>query len=90
MWDGNKEDNDMINIYVNGKLVEENLVIRNQKKTINIPFKGETAFIRILAVNEGTEIPNTVNFMFKNINNQNSFLSTLNKGEEFTIEFNKN
>ena len=90
VWDGNKEDFDIINIYFNGKLIESNLLIENQKKTIDIPFKGDKGFIRIVALNEGTEPPNTVNFMLRNGNTKKSFLSTLKKGEEFSIEFNRN
>jgi hypothetical protein len=89
VWDGNKEDNDMINIYFNGKLIEQNLIIKNKKKTIDIPFNGEKGYIRIYAVNEGDEVPNTVNFMLRNGANTNAFLSTLHTGEEFTIEFNR-
>lgn len=89
VWDGNKEDNDMINIYFNGKLVEENLLMRNEKKTIVVPFKGESGYIRIKAVNEGEEKPNTVNFLLHDGKVQNPFISSLNMGEEFTIKFNR-
>ncbi len=90
VWDGNEEDNDIINIYFNGKLIEKNLVIKNLKKTIEIPFNGKKGTIRIQAVNEGNAIPNTVNFILRSGTNNKSFLSYLKEGEAFIIEFNRN
>lgn len=90
VWDGNEEDNDIINIYFNGKLIEKNLVIKNQIKTIEIPFNGNKGTIRIQAVNEGNAIPNTVNFILRSGTNNKSFLSYLKEGEAFIIEFNRN
>lgn len=89
VWDGNEEDNDIINIYYNGQIIEENLVIKNQKKTIEIPFTTNKAIIRIVAVSEGDASPNTVSFMLKNEENRKSFVSFLKEGESFTIEFNR-
>lgn len=89
IWDGNKEDGDMINIYYNGKLIEQELIITSARQTINVPFSSKQGVIRIAAVNEGTAIANTVNFKFKADDEIKTFSSFLRKGEEFTIKFNK-
>lgn len=90
VWDGYIEDGDVVSIYFDGELIKKNLLIKNKKLTIKIPFKGNKGTLRILAINEGSEPLNTVNFMLKNGTNLNPLISKLNKGEEVTIEFNRN
>ena len=89
VWDGSKEDNDQINIYFNDQLLEENLVIKNNKKQIIIPHTKEKSTIKIVAMNEGDVAKNTVNFLLKSGNDMNAFTSLLNKGEEVIIQINK-
>ncbi len=89
IWDGLQEDNDMINIYFNGKLIEEKLVVKNKKITIIIPFKENKGIIRILGLNEGSIAYNTVNFMLKDGSDTHSFISKVNEGEEITVELNR-
>lgn len=90
VWDGSKEDNDMINIYINGKLVKEKLIIKNKRITIEEPIISNGDVIKIVALNEGELPTNTVNFMFRDEKNTSPFISNLKQGEEFRIIINKN
>ena len=87
VWDGSKEDNDSINIYFNDRLIESNLLIKNNKKTIEIPFEEGGGVLKVLALNEGDAGTNSVNFAFKNGNNLTPIMSNLKKGEQVFIEF---
>lgn len=89
VWDGYSEDNDMISIYANNRLIEKNLIIKNEKKTIRFAFEGERMIVRIVAISEGSSPRNTVNFILQDGETQNPFILSLNKGEEFSIEFKK-
>jgi hypothetical protein len=88
IWDGYKEDNDIINIYFNNKLIEDNLIIKNKTKSIKIPFNEDKGALKIVAVNEGNTATNTVNFLLKNETSIKPFMSILNKGEYVLVEFN--
>ena len=89
VWDGSKEDNDVISIYFNDHLIEENLIIKNDKRKISIPFSVEKGTLKIVAINEGESATNTVNFLLKNGNELNSFTSILKEGEKVLVEFNR-
>ena len=86
VWDGSKEDNDMISIYFNDTLIEEDLVIMNDKKLIEIP--NNTGVLKIIAVNTGDKGQNTVNILLKDNDELKHMMSVLNAGEEVLIKFN--
>lgn len=88
VWDSYTEDNDIVNIYFNDILIEENLVIKNNKKVIEIPFTETNGIIKIVAINEGYTGTNTVNFILKDKIKSTSVMSSLKTGEEVFIEFN--
>lgn len=87
IWDGSSEDGDMVNIFFNGILVEKDLIITNKKKILEIPFIEEKGIIKIVALNEGREGVNTVNFSFKNGVRKIDVISNLKKEEEVFVEF---
>ena len=86
VWDGSKEDNDMISIYFNDTLIEEDLIIMNEKKSIEIP--NNTGVLKIIAVNTGDKGQNTVNILLKDNDELKHMMSVLNAGEEVLIKFN--
>lgn len=62
VWDAFKEDNDRIDIYINDSLVYNNVVATAHKKTFKFKLESQTAnSIKIVALNEGEQPPNTVN-----------------------------
>jgi len=86
VWDGSKEDNDMISIYFNDTLIEEDLIIMNEKKSIEIP--NNTGVLKIIAINTGDKGQNTVNILLKDNDELKHMMSVLNAGEEVLIKFN--
>ncbi len=62
IWDGNKVDNDRIDVNLNGEFLLRNYTISNNKKTLHISInKNLTNTLTITALNNGSEPPNTVN-----------------------------
>jgi hypothetical protein len=86
VWDGSKEDNDMISVYFNDSLIAKNLIIMNDKKSIEIP--NNTGVLKIVAVNTGDKGQNTVNILLKDNGKPKHMMSVLNTGEEVLIKFN--
>lgn len=60
VWDDNKIDGDRISIFINNKEILYNYQLTSQIKKLEIPINGqELNIITIVAMNEGTEPPNT-------------------------------
>ena len=89
VWDGYFQDDDRISIYLNNELIEENLVLRNDKQVIALPQDKSKYLLKIVALNEGSSGINTVNFRLKNSSEVKEFVSMLRKGESFSIDFKK-
>jgi len=85
VWDGYLEDNDVISIYQDGKLIESFYTISNNKKTFKLPFYSDTSLIEIIAINEGGTVSNTVNYNFKDKITQTPIISSLKKEESIFI-----
>jgi len=89
VFDGSKEDGDMINIYYNDKLIEENLIIKNEKKKIIIPFNEKKGIVKVVALNEGKNGSNTANFIVFHSKKSTPIMSNLKKNELVILEFNQ-
>jgi len=89
VWDGSKEDDDVIDIYFNNKLIEKNLIIKNKPITVKIPFDGLKGFLKVVAISEGTSKTNTVSFLLRTKTSQKPFVSKLYKGEYIIVDFNQ-
>ncbi|MEQ8518642.1 MAG: hypothetical protein RLN79_07860 [Cytophagales bacterium] len=89
VWDGYFQDDDRISIYLNNELIQENLVLRNDKQVIALPQDKSKYLLKIVALNEGSSGINTVNFRLKNSSEVKEFVSMLRKGESFSIDFKK-
>ncbi len=89
VWDGYFQDDDRIAIYLNDELIEENLVLRNDKQVIALPQDKSKYRLKIVALNEGSSGINTVNFRLKSSSEEREFVSMLRKGESFSIDFKK-
>lgn len=60
IYDSGKIDNDMINLYVDDKLVLESYSIQKEKKIIPLILHKKRMSVKVVAINEGTSSPNTV------------------------------
>ena len=64
LWDGNTVDNDKVNVLYNGQEVLSNYTLTKEKKKLTFPVGGnELNIISVIAVNEGSEPPNTANIL---------------------------
>lgn len=89
VWDGQYEDQDEISIYVDGKKILDQFVIRQQKKTLVIPFTGKVSKVEIFGLNEGLSAPCTANLFLRDGDTIISMMTELKKGEHATIRLTK-
>ncbi len=73
IFDSGKIDNDLINLYIDNKLILENYSIEKEKKIIPLILNKKRMSIKVVAVNEGTSPPNTVKI---EIESPTDFIST--------------
>ena len=84
IWDNGKEDGDIINLYQNDQLILENYVLTKAKKSINVKLNAKENLFKIVALNEGTDFPNTAMIEFQG-DSKVEVLSHLKKGESAFI-----
>jgi hypothetical protein len=89
VWDGQYEDQDEISVYVDGKKILDQFVIRQQKKTLVIPFSSKVSKIEIFGLQEGQSAPCTANIFLRDGNTTMSLMTELKKGEHATIRLTK-
>ena len=89
VWDSYLEDNDQVDIYVNGALIQDNLEIKQERKTIEIPITTAVTEIKIVAENEGTSAKNTLTGFVQNGTQNIPFLTKLKTGQFVFIKVNK-
>lgn len=91
LMDKFQEDKDRVSIFCNDVLVERDLEIKNEKQKVVIPCKDKTCRVKILALNEGTTPPNTVDMEIQTSGNNSgaliSLTGRLHKGESLFIQF---
>jgi hypothetical protein len=64
-WDRYTEDGDSINLYMNKKLLLENVRLTKVKKTIQVHLEQVTNYLIVHALNLGSEPPNTASITVK-------------------------
>lgn len=86
IFDAGKEDGDVINLYHNGKVILENYKVMNEKKIISIPLDLSISNeFRILAINEGTILPNTAKIILIDDKRTFELLTSFKKNESASI-----
>lgn len=81
IWDGGKIDYDQISIYVNNQVILEKYTLTAHLKKLTIPIDQPQVSIKILALNEGNEPPNTADIVVKDGTNVHHILSYNVKGK---------
>lgn len=89
IWDGEQEDLDEIQVYINDKKIVDQLVLKRQKKVLIIPLTEKVSSIKIVGINEGLSAPCTANIILRDGSINTSVVSVLKKGENNTIRINK-
>ena len=81
IYDAGKEDDDRIDLFIDGEKFLENYTVTREKKIIPIQLKKEQTRIEVVALNVGTSAPNTVKIHFKDTRNYVTTLTNLQEGE---------
>jgi hypothetical protein len=89
IWDGEQEDQDEIEVYINDIKIVDKILLKRQKKVIVVLLKEELNTITIVGVNEGLSAPCTANIILKDGEIQTKVTSVLKKQEKTTIKINK-
>jgi len=84
IWDNGKEDGDIINLYQNDKLILENYNLTKAKKSLAVKLDPKENIFKIVALNEGTDFPNTAMIEFQG-DSKVELVSHLKKGESAFI-----
>lgn len=86
LWDDQKEDGDIVSVWINQRLVLDNYTLTNAGQTFSFTVQPGSNKLILFAVNEGTEGPNTAAI---SINNgvKKDISPDLLKGEAIDIQF---
>ncbi|MFN2260840.1 MAG: hypothetical protein ABR595_02090 [Psychroflexus sp.] len=85
IWDEELQDGDRIDVYINKSLILDDYEIKNDKKTIKIPFDSEKISITIIANNIGEKAPNTVSLNLRDSQNTHKIRTKLEENEQAYI-----
>ncbi len=66
-WDHRDEDGDIINIYLNNRLLKKDIRLKNKKQSFQLRLNPGKNIFEIEAVNEGTSPPNTASVQISNV-----------------------
>lgn len=87
VWDARQEDGDEIAIFVNEKKVIDRFVIKQEKKTLVIPFpKKQEAVLRIHGLSEGNFRLCTGNVTLRDGENATDVVAIMKKGENVIVK----
>ncbi|MEW6334242.1 MAG: hypothetical protein AB1558_08225, partial [Thermodesulfobacteriota bacterium] len=67
VWDHGREDGDIINIYLNGRLLKSKLQLTKKKQSFRVQLAGGQNRFEVEAVNEGSTPPNTATVEISNV-----------------------
>lgn len=59
VWDGNREDGDIISLNYNGEIILKEYLLKNKKKVLKIKLEKGTSYLTLIAHNLGDIPPNT-------------------------------
>ena len=85
LWDGGIVDHDSLTVTVNGVVVLPAFEIVQEKKTVTLKVKKGENIVKIKALNEGLEAPNSARITITDQGNRYTVVSFLKKDEEATI-----
>ncbi|MBS1589596.1 MAG: hypothetical protein JST52_08290 [Bacteroidetes bacterium] len=89
IWDGGRIDGDMISIRVNDELVIQKLTLSKDTVTKRINFLDNNCTLTIIALNEGSEPPNTANLLLLDGNRSHEIIAFNEAGKQATIHLRK-
>lgn len=87
IYDGGKEDGDIVSLFYDENPILKSFEIKNNKKIIPLKITSKKHTFKIKALNNGTISPNTMSVKVKVDGKTIDLLSNLNKGESSQIDF---
>jgi hypothetical protein len=85
LWDGGVQDHDSLVIILNDQTVQERFEIAAERKTVTLQLKKGKNVLRIRALNEGNEPPNSARIAVIDGGKKYALVSFLKKGEEAKV-----
>lgn len=89
VWDGDQVDQDEVELFLNGQKIIDRFILKQQRKTIVVPFASETCELKIVGIDEGTSYPCTANVLLRDGGNNTSIVAILKQGESTTVRLTK-
>lgn len=89
VWDGDQEDQDEIGIFLDDQKILDQFVLKQQKKTIVVPFTSQVSVLKIVGLDEGASYPCTANVLLRDGNNTTAIVTILKKGETTSVRLTK-
>jgi len=81
VWDKHDADGDRISILMDGKVIERDLILSNNKKSYLLNCASKKCTLKILALNEGEFPPNTIEIELNDQKQVTPIVGKLKKGE---------
>lgn len=85
IWDGGVQDHDSLTITLNDKIVLAPFEISSEKRTVSLELQKGNNILRIRALNEGDEKPNSARILLSDQGGQFSLVSFLKENEEARV-----
>ncbi len=89
IWDGEQEDLDEVQVYINDQKIIDQLVLKRQKKILILPLTEKVNSVKIIGISEGLTASCTANIILRDGNTVTQIVSILKKGESNIIKINK-
>lgn len=90
IFDAANVDDDKVSIYVDDKILLQEYSALQKKKIINFQFEKEKCVLKVVAVNEGVQPPNTVSINLLDSLTYIPLITKLNKGQATFFVLRKN
>lgn len=89
VWDGDQEDQDEVEIFLNGQKIIDRFILKQQKKTIIVPFTSQNCELKLVGLDEGASYPCTANVLLRDGESTTAIVAILKKGESTSVRLSK-
>jgi len=86
IWDKSQEDGDIINLYLNGKIIFPNLKVTKKGELLEVELSSGINIVEVEAINEGNVSPNTSAISIFTNNQQYDIILNAKKGERDSLK----
>lgn len=86
VWDNHEEDGDLINLYLNGKLLFSNLEVTKKGEVFEVQLTSGVNIIEVEALNEGKVSPNTSALRIFTSTEEHDIILSARKGQKDALK----